>query len=300
MIIDQSIWAKCLICQKTKKDICKLYGGGGIYYSQAFNNHINKDHNLTLEEYFVQYCNLEQPICACNICNQKCKLSNHVGKIKWKEYVCGRYPGLLKWSEDAKINRKGSKNPMFGKTAWNKNKTKNDCEQLKNISEKRKGIKVSEASKFKMSESAKKRKIHGHTGFKHSEESKQKNREATLQRIKNGDFKQTKTKPHIELEKILTELRFKFESEKTIHYWSFDIYLIDFDIYIEVDGDYFHSNPKLYPNGPKTKTQKINYIRDISKNKYCKTNNIKLIRFWECDILNDIERVKIELCKLKK
>jgi G:T-mismatch repair DNA endonuclease (very short patch repair protein) len=300
MIIDPEQWLKCKICQKSKKEICQSYGGRGIYYSKSFIKHLSIEHSISVEEYFVSYCKLSRPKCQCGICNKDCQISIKGSRIQWKSYMCGRNPGILEWSNKAKIDRQGSNNPMFGKTAWNKNKSKENSEQLKRISEQRKGIQFSDETKLRMSQSAKKRTIHGHTGFKHSEESKQKNRDATLQRIKNGDFKQTKTKPHLELEKVLVELGLKFESEKILHHWSFDVYLIDFDVYIEVDGDYFHSNPKIYPNGPKTKTQKINHSRDTSKNKYCTTNHIKLIRFWECDILNDIEKVKLELCKLKK
>jgi G:T-mismatch repair DNA endonuclease (very short patch repair protein) len=115
--------------------------------------------------------------------------------------------------------------------------------------------------------------------------------------IENGDFKQTKTKPHIAFGKILDSLQIKYKEELILSKWSFDFYLFDYDVYVEVDGDYFHSNPKIYPNGPKTKTQNINWYRDIKKNKYCKENNIKLIRFWECDILNDEELIK---CRLKE
>lgn len=59
--------------------------------------------------------------------------------------------------------------------------------------------------------------------------------------------------------------------------------------------------PSSIPIGPKSKTQKINYSRDISKNKYAIQNNINLIRFWEYDILNNTPEVKKQLlCILKK
>ena len=38
-------------------------------------------------------------------------------------------------------------------------------------------------------------------------------------------------------------------------------------ILIEVDGDYYHSNPIFYTK-PKTKTQKINHYRDKKKNEF--------------------------------
>ena len=148
-----------------------------------------------------------------------------------------------------------------------------------------------------MSESAKKRLIHGHTGHKHSEESKQKMRDNTLKMIKEGRYKQTQTKPHLELKKILNSLGFIFEEEFTLGYWSFDFYLVEYDILVEADGDYFHVNPRKYTDGPKTKTQKVNHLRDKKKNKYCKDNNRTLLRFWEYDILNNPKEIE---CTLKK
>ncbi len=96
---------------------------------------------------------------------------------------------------------------------------------------------------------------------------------------------------------ILSSLSIIYKEELTLDCWSVDIYLPDYNTYIEVDGDYFHSNPKIYPNGPKTNTQKINWYRDIKKNEYYKKNNIKVLRFWESDILNDRNYI---ICNLKE
>ena len=79
----------------------------------------------------------------------------------------------------------------------------------------------------------------------------------------------------------------------------YDFYLPDFNIIIEVDGDFFHSNPKFYPDGPIYKTQIQNNLRDQEKNQWAKNNNYKLLRFWEHDINNNqtqiIENLKKEL-----
>ena len=174
---------------------------------------------------------------------------------------------------------------------------KYDNLSLQIVSEKLSNREIRESTKIKQSESAKKRIIHGHSGHKHSKESKEKMRQATMLRIHNGEFKQTKTKPHKEMYSILVKLNIDFREEEIVHSWAFDFYLPKYNTYIEVDGDYFHSNPKLYPNGPITKTQKINAYRDNKKNEFCIVNNLKLIRFWESDILNNKEYI---ICKLEK
>lgn len=292
--ISNEEWHTCKVCNKSINDLKKIYGGSGVYYTQVFKKHLNIDHNMTPQEYFSN--NLTIPKCPCNICNKDAKIIIKSSVFRWG-YICGRTPGTMKWAEKAKVSRCGENNPMYGKSAWNKNLTAENNEILKKISDSRTGIVFSEETKKRQSVSAKNRKVHGHTGKKHSKETIEKCRQSTLNMIKNGKFKHTITKPYIEMIKILNKLKITFEEEKLLHYWSFDFYLPLLNLYIEVDGDYFHSNPKIYPDGPKTKTQKINYTRDISKTNYCKNNNINLIRFWESDILNNPESIE---CILKK
>lgn len=295
--INKSVWHTCKICNKTIKDLAKIYGGSGVYYSKVFISHLKIDHDIFPEEYFEKYDN--RPIC-CTKCNKKCNI--HKKQIKWKR-MCGISDGLLKWSNKAKIERSGSGNPMYNKKPWNKDLSKENP-IIKRIAENRKGIKFTEEHKKKLSvsaiKSAKKYPNRGMGNKKHSELTCEKLRQSTLNLIKNGAFKQTKTKPHIIMCELLTSMNINFEEEKTIGPYSFDIFLQSFNILIEVDGDYFHSNPKIYPLGPKTKTQKINKYRDIKKDKFCKENGLTLLRFWESDILNQESFIKEKLWQLKK
>ena len=294
--INNENWHICKICGKSIHELKKKYGGKGLYFTDMFIKHLFLDHNINTIEYFEKI--LDRPNCPCNVCNKKAKISfDKKSNFKWG-YVCGRYEGTKKWSEEAKINRCGENNPMFNKTAWNKNKTAKNNIIIKNISNKLKNRIVSNSTKKKQSESAKKRVIHGHSGHKHSEENKEKFRINTLKMINDGKFKQNKTKPFLKMCEILQKLKLTFEEEKIVNYWSFDLYIPLYNCYIEVDGDYWHSNPKIYPNGPQTKTQKINYFRDIKKNKYCKENGLKIIRFWESNILNEEDKIIFELKEL--
>lgn len=295
MSIDKMDWHTCKICNSQIKDLSKDFGGSGIFYTEVFVKHLQEHHDITPEEYFQKIYN--RPRCSCGICKQYVNLRwKGKSNFSWRQYKCGRNNGVKKWSEEAKQSRLGKNNPMYHKTPWNKNKTKEDSESLMNISNKMTGRNVSEQTRNKQSESAKKRQLHGHTGFKHSEESKAKMRQSTLSMIKKGKIKHTKTKPHLALAEILTELGIAFQEEYVIKHWSFDFYLSDFHVLIEVDGDYYHSNPKFYSQ-PTTNTQKINYYRDQKKNEFCQSNHHALIRIWEDDIINNTEDVR---CKLKK
>lgn len=288
-MIDKALWESCNICGASISDIKKSFGGNGKYLADAMKNHILQ-HDISLEEYFEKIT--ERPTCRCGICNKKCNITtkrNNTSGIFWREYACGRFEGSMKYFEKSKTLRRGSGNPMYGKKAWNNGLTKETSDIVSRMSAKSRGRSASIQTRKRQSESAKKRKVHGHTGKKHSENSKEKMRIKTLEMIKNGKFKQTETLPHRLMRSILIHLELEYEEEKNVKYWSFDFYIPSYNLYIEVDGDYFHSNPKLYPNGPKSKTQKVNWYRDIKKNDFVLKNQITLLRFWESDIINNPE-----------
>ena len=293
--ICRSDWSECQICHKSIKEIKTEAGGGNIYFVGAFKDHLVNSHSTSLEDYFFKVVGLQEKKCPCGICNKICKIAIKGSEFKYRDFACGRNSGIVSWSERAKIERLGENNPMYQKLPWNKGLTTETSGILKKMGESRLGIKCSDETKNKQSISAKKRLIHGHTGIPLSEETKQKLRETTLASIKRGVFKQTKSKPHIEMLKILDLAKIEYEEEKRVSFFSFDFYLIGLDTYIEVDGDYFHSNPRLYPNGPKTNTQKINYVNDQKKNAIM--DGKRFIRLWECEILNRSEEI---LCKLKE
>lgn len=299
--IDKKYWHVCAICSVGIQDLAKQYGGCHVYYTQVFLKHLEEDHKISPEEYFESIIGLERPSCACGICGQKTNITRVSSSLFWREYQCGRYKGTLEWSENARTARRGLGNPMYQKEPWNLGLTAETDERQKLVRDKAIGRKATAATRKKQSESAKKRKIHGHTGCKHSTKVKEASRRRTLQMIKNGAFGQTDTKPVRIFQQILDGHGLQYRKEELVDYWSFDFYLIDYNLFIEIDGDYFHSNPRRWTNGPKSRTQKINHQRDIAKEKFCADNNIKLIRFWEYDIIHSKQSVmEILLNEIRK
>lgn len=292
----------CIICHLSYENFSKEYKGG--YCLNKIINHLLDKHNITLEDYLELYCSYNRPICKCG-CNNKTfvNFKNTVksGTIIFNEYIDKHYfkdkNFIKKHSEELK-NRTGEKNPMYGKKPWNKGLDKNKNKSLLSVSLKKTGSKMSVEAKHNMSISAMKRKIHGHTGKKHSLETKIKIRLKTIEQIKKCELQQIYTKPTIIFEDMLKKNNISYKREKDFEYFVFDFYLTDYNYYIEIDGDYWHSNPKFYPNGPKTNSQKINFYRDIKKNIFCKKNNIKLLRFWEFDILNNLNEIEKKIKEL--
>ena len=291
--INKECWQKCLICGKSIKEIRKERNEGiCVYYTFSFKNHIESEHKITVTEYFEKNVGLNRPFCKCGICGKQVDIKLKGANFYWKQLNCGRNDGVKKWSEEAKISRKGSGNPMFNKIPWNEGLTKETNESIKNMAENQKGKIISDEHKKKISQAWKDGRITAGHNTPHSEATKELIRQKTFEQMKRGCFTQLKSKCHIVMSQILDSLNIKYDEEKVAGVFSFDFYLTDYDLYIEVDGDYFHSNPIMYPNGPVTKTQKINWFRDLKKNSFCQKEGMRLYRFWENDILNQYEKTK--------
>jgi hypothetical protein len=137
-------------------------------------------------------------------------------------------------------------------------------------------------------------------GRKHSQSTKDKmSNTAIINLIKSG--KTRRSSLEIGFENILQELNLDFIHSYFIESINkiYDFYLPDQHILIEIDGDFWHCNPKLY-NEPICKSQEINIINDEFKNNWASDNGYKLLRFWEDDINNNILEVKKTLLEIIK
>ena len=70
----------------------------------------------------------------------------------------------------------------------------------------------------------------------------------------------------------------------------YDFYLPYHNVLIEIDGSYWHTDPKFYDK-PINAIQKRNLRVDEIKNKWALINGYVLIRIWESDIRNDTVKV---------
>ncbi len=167
----------------------------------------------------------------------------------------------------------GDKNPMFGVESWNKGKTKyDDCRILKY------GINVSIAQKNKW--------------LNKSNEEK----DILMKNLHNTVLKNRKpTKIENKIETYVKFLNIDYIKNYRISNFFVDFYLPKYNLVLECDGDYWHSNPKFYSESELNEVQIKNRKRDNSKNNYLKENKISFIRFWECDIHNDFEKIKLKI-----
>jgi len=123
------------------------------------------------------------------------------------------------------------------------------------------------------------------TNYVFSQEQRDAMRIRNAKAYSNGVFN-TETKPQRIVNDILDELEINYIREKQCKYYAVDNYLSDFNLIIEVMGDYFHSNPLKFT---KLNTMQQNGIkRDKSKRTYIdKYYGIKILYLWEYDILKN-------------
>ena len=110
-----------------------------------------------------------------------------------------------------------------------------------------------------------------------------------VNRLSDGVFSHTDTKPQLIVNDILKELNVKNENEYNCKHYAIDNYLNKSNLMIEVNGTYWHTDHRVF--------DKINYLSQangISKDKAKKTYikkyyDINMLYLWEYDINNDRE-----------
>lgn len=149
-------------------------------------------------------------------------------------------------------------------------------------------------------------------GKGHSEETKQKIREKTLQQFsdpKNREKQAILTAKQIEegrtgkfnnnLEKqvkiLLSDLQLDFKQCFRIERKVFDFKLLNYPVLIESDGTFWHSDPRFYKDKIPTAVQQKNKLNDEYKTSLAIQNKFVLIRIWEYDVINYPHIVKQEI-----
>ena len=107
---------------------------------------------------------------------------------------------------------------------------------------------------------------------------------------KKKKFKPMVSKLESEVGKILVSLRYKHSAQYPIYSKRkrlrgvFDFYLTAHNTAIEVNGTYWHSDPRVYKNGPVYKSQKRAMRSWNKKVKHAKSLGIDIIVLWEKDL----------------
>jgi len=118
-----------------------------------------------------------------------------------------------------------------------------------------------------------------------TEEQREKARLAILKNSRSA--KRFDSGIQLKINDLLDNLNIKYEREYIIKYYAIDNYLLDFNLIIEVMGDYWHGSPLIY-NEEKyllNEMQQKTIVKDKQKSSYILNhNNVKILYLWETDI----------------
>lgn len=275
---------KCKLCEfKTDKQI-------------SLSKHTSFHHKLKFPEYLIKFkYGGEKPLCKCG-CGKETKyepgradfcifLNGHQSRVE------GHWGDLKSEKRVSKIIETRKKKFASGEYDHIKKavkKTRKDPKLGEKISKGAKGISKPKPKGFG-------------EGRKHSQATKDKMSESAINNIIITDRNHT-SKLEKTFKNILDVLEIKYKQflyAKDIKAF-YDFYIPEKNLVIEVDGDFWHCNPKSKYALPKYETQKKNLLRDKDKEKWLQDNGYKLLRFWESDINNNIlevKRILLENCK---
>lgn len=118
-----------------------------------------------------------------------------------------------------------------------------------------------------------------------------KTRETYQKKYENGEYgSQFSSKVEGKIKDCLDDNNIQYEQQKYVNGRSYDFYIVNTNILIEVNGDYWHANPKFYNYG-----DEINYSggkclvneiwgRDKLKKENAEKYGYVIIYLWEWDI----------------
>lgn len=129
--------------------------------------------------------------------------------------------------------------------------------------------------------------------FSQSKEWKDTSRKRAVRILEKKQIN-TNTKPQIMINNLLDEMNISYVNEKCFKYYAVDNYLNEYNLVIEVMGDFWHCHPLKYNKSTMLDIHKKRIPRDKAKHTYFKKlHDIEILYLWESDIYNNIE-----LCRL--
>ncbi|MBO1512399.1 endonuclease domain-containing protein [Metabacillus bambusae] len=275
----------------TKKQKCEICHFEISHNKQGwFTLHL-KAHGLTLNEYLIKYYYHEDDLrCSYELCEklvslrrgkpkQHCSTSCAAKGKPLQCHVCGtkfeaQHRGTKTCSPDCAKKLKAMKIVEWHQSMSEQTKNEHFTKIIKKTAKTRKDNKTPSWNS-------------GKTGI-YSEETIEKIRAATLKQMKDHVFQKT----NIErvMEEYLLEIKVNYKYSFILEKRQFDFLLAEHKLIIECDGDYWHANPKFYPDPQEWQVERIKI--DHTKNEIAQNNGYRIARFWEDDILNNFEYVK--------
>jgi len=249
---------KCLICGKQFKAIT--------------NSHL-KRHGLTTIQYREQF--------------PEASFGNFDRFEKWRQSDENKEHWTNQSRKNAKDSELQKRRIRNIKRAWK------DPELLKNHSEITKSFIFKNKEKFpQLFESnvteIMKMSNYARWEMKYGKEEADKRLNAWMKANKLQRFKSKDTHGELLFEEHIQELGFKYEKQFHCAPYYPDFYLADFNLLVEIDGDYWHANPdRFMPDdivGKKGKSAKEIWKCDAKKNAVYAEKGFSVLRIWESEL----------------
>ena len=293
---------KCPYCERrfeTYNGLCKHV------IRQKQHGEITKEQLLTDFKY-----NGIRPTCKCG-CGEYTSIDPN-NEAHFCEYVYGHGIRVhnnwghnkIAQEKSAETRRKQYKEGT--RIQWNKGKKWEETYNIETI-ERLLEIEKSEDRSNKIREKLKgkpKSPEHAEKCRQHCQSEKMRNllSEKMYERLNSGEFTISSSGETAFIEEFIKPLNIEYKTQyyiKDIKQYC-DIYIPSKNLIIEYDGDFWHCNPDIFPDGPKYKYQIKHLEKDRIKNNYCKENNINIIRIWENDAKKNKDIVKNKIFETLK
>jgi len=258
---------------------CKICGE--VKSSRGFSFHISQSHGISVENYILKYeLNNEPPKCKCG-CGQIVTIRNYC-IMDYKNRHC----------------------PTSGFQIGEPVKRGNPEKYKINL---KKGINNYHKKMRKENPLYNSGKNNNFYGRSHSAKTKKIIKEKVIEQIKSGNHafigniksRSKKTSLEIKFEKHLQQKNLDYEynfkvsypcKDGYLKYKYYDFYLKDFNLLIEIHGNYWHPKEN---NKNLSEIQKKNFQNDIFKKELAQKNGYKLIAIFENELDNFIKKEEL-------
>lgn len=83
---------------------------------------------------------------------------------------------------------------------------------------------------------------------------------------------------------FLEQNNIAYQEQKNLRWLNYDFYIPEINLFIEVQGEYHHCDPRLYPKGPKNDLQRRGVKQTQTKRDVAEKEKVNLLELWQPDI----------------
>lgn len=303
-MLPASRFQSCAICGCTRDEIARVHKGraNGPFYLNKFCRHLAESHGIALQYYCEFHLGVPWPRCPVTGIAVGYKADGkglHLSTYKRGVGITkAMSPAFRAACERQSVARCGPGNPMFGRPAWNRGLPRNHPYRAA-MATRRRGVVEAESTRIKHRRNRASHPLKARHTTPHTPMTKEKIAQHTARMFGSGAFRR-ESSAHRNMRGVLDSLGAVYEEEYCIGRYSGDFAFPEKRVVLEVDGDFFHTNPQLYPEGPKCWTQRRNAANDRKKNAYLRKAGWTVLRRWESDINSGgfAARLKADLVQL--